>query len=245
MNITHITDLLRAYYIEHKKRLFIFCLATFAVMVWGYSASALPEISIFVPYFFLWILAGNFFQYSLKKNNTAHFFNLPVTAGEKLTAAIIVLLILGIVLEISGFAGAFTGRVLIRPILYSGNSVMLTYRMSLWDSFGMFWEGNLYFVATLSVFLFGSIYFKTKAFLKTLVCGIGFLMGIALYNMILLLIVFGTCTPFTSGEYSFELVSETNLLHDSFYAVWTYIIPVAATLFFLSLTYLRLKETEV
>ena len=247
MNITHISYLLRAYFIENKRMLLICCLATFAVLAWVYSTTTYPELSVALPYIFMLIIAGRFFQSSLKKNNTIHFFNLPVTSGEKLTSAIIVLIISSIILYLLAVGGAYTGHYFIRPILfpeasmsfYNGNVI------SVWETIRMNFEFYLYLVALIAAFLFGSIYFKKKAILKTICLGGGFLFAISLYNLLLIFIAFGSTEMFISSEYSFEITSKSSMLHVSFYNHFIYILPCFLILFFLSLTYLRLKETEV
>jgi hypothetical protein len=245
MNITHISYLLRAYFIENKRMLLICCLATFAVLAWVYSTTTYPELSVVLPYIFMLIIAGRFFQSSLKKNNTIHFFNLPVTSGEKLTSAIIVLIVSSIALYLLAVAGAYTGHFFLRPVLFPGASMQFYNGVSLWETIRMDFEFSLYLVASIAAFLFGSIYFKNKAILKTITLGGGFLFAVSLYNLLLIFIAFGSTDMFIGGEYSFELTSRTSMLHTSFYDFYRYIIPCILSLFFLSLTYLRIKETEV
>ena len=245
MNITHIKYLLRAYFIENKKMLLICCLATFVVSTWGYSISTYPEFMPMLPYFCTLIIAGRFFQSSLKKNNTIHFFSLPVTSGEKLTTAIIVLIISSIGLYLLAIVGAYTGHCFIRPILFPEASMRFFHDMSLWETFRMDFEFSLHLVASIAIFLFGSIYFKKRAILKTICLGGGFLFAISLYNLLLIFIAFGSSEMFISSEYSFEITSKSSMLHFSFYDHFIYILPCFLILFFLSLTYLSLKETEV
>lgn len=246
MNITHVKHLFRAYLIENKKWLLIFCLVIFGMFTWGFSVSAMPEIAPVMPFIFTFVIASRFFQPSQKKSNATHFFTLPVTAGSKIASAISIILIFGIIFHIIGFAGAYTGRFLIRPMLFS-DIMELTYRFNLRDLYVMTPEWYLFYAVVTSVFLFGSIYFKKNAFWKTTACGIGFLMSVALYNLLLQFIAFGTweLTTIDSGI-SFDLISKMNIFHISFYGEYiAYGILSITTLFFLFLTWLRLKETEV
>ncbi|MCL2041589.1 MAG: hypothetical protein FWG84_06090 [Bacteroidales bacterium] len=244
MNITHIINLLRASFIERRKMLLILTIIAFAAAILE-SINGLAEISPALPFGFLIVIAGIFFQSSLKRNNSAHFFNLPVTAGEKLLHAIIALVILLVVFHITVIAGTYVGYYLIRPIFNSAENILIVRGMSIWELNILDLEAYLSCAAALSVFLFGSIYFKRKAFIKTLALGVGFLIVIALYNLLLLFIAFGSIDPFAGGEYSWEITSRVNMLHVSFSEGYEYIIFPIITLFFLSLTYLRLKETEV
>jgi hypothetical protein len=205
------------------------------------SINGLLEISSALPFVFVIIIAGMFFQSSLKRNNNVHFFNLPVTAGEKLVNAIAVLTIFAIVFHIMVVVGTYTGYYFIRPAFNIGANMfvvdgMSILKLSIWDS-----EKYALFATALSVFLFGSIYFKRMALLKTFAIGVGFLIAIALYNLLLRFIAFENLTSFTKGEDSFKI----NMFHTLFYGGYEYIIPIIITLFFLSLTYLRLRETEV
>ena len=244
MNTTHIINLLRAYFIEHRKMLLILTIIAFAAATLE-SIDGLLEMSHGAHVIIMIVIAGIFFQPSLKRNNSAHFFNLPVTAGEKLVNAIIVLTTFMILLQIIIVAGSYIGYYLVRPVFHNGANMfvvngMSILKLSVWDA-----TGYLRCAAVLAVFLFGSIYFKKKAFIKTFAVGAGFVTGISLYNLLLLFIAFGSINPVASGEYSFENTGCIHMLTTSFYGGYEYIIFPVITLFFLSLTYLRLKETEV
>jgi hypothetical protein len=246
MKITRINHLLRAYFIENKKILLIFSLATFATLAWVYTVSTYPELTLALPYFFMLFIAGRFFQSSLKKSNSTHFFNLPVTNGERLASALTILIVSSIALYILAVAGAYIGHHFIRPILFpEANMRFYNNDMSVWSTIAINFEFTLYLVAAISIFLFGSIYFKKKAFWRTIACCGLFLFAVALYNMILLLIAFGNMNMFIGGDYTFDITSRSSMLHTSFYDILIYIILCILTFFFLSLTYLRLRETEV
>ena len=245
MNITRIINLFKAYFIEYKKKLLILSIIIFAVAMLE-SIDGLLEFSVALHFGILIAVAGMFFQPSLKRNNSTHFFNLPVTAGEKLAHAIVVLVTLTVVFHIITVAGTYAGYYLIRPIFNTGVNRFVVNGMSILEESIWYLEVYFLFAAALSTFLFGSIYFKKMALFKTMAFGVGLLLIILpLYNLLLLFIAFGSSAPFTGGEYSFEITSSVNMLHTSFYEGYTYIILSVITLFFLSLTYLRLKETEV
>jgi hypothetical protein len=231
MNITHIINLLRAYFIENKKRLLICGSIAF---VWEILASILHWPALFLPYFILFFLVC-FTIFGVK--NRAHFLNLPASTAEKFIHAILLFFILGIGLYLLSIAGAYTAKYLICPILYSGTSKSIygdtnIFRSSIWTT-----KDYLTYAATISVFLFGSIYFKSNAFIKTAGSILGVSFGISMYFLMLLYFFFGkninSIGNSTVGGIDFSFIG------DYYYVTSTLII-----LFFLSLTYLRLRETE-
>jgi hypothetical protein len=243
MDITRIINLFRAYFIEKKRKLLIMTIIAFAVATLQSIDGSLNTL-IALPFIFTTVLAGMFFQSSLKRNNSVHFFNLPVTAGEKLVNAIVVLITLTITFYIIVVAGTYTGYYLLRPAFNLGNGSivdgMVILKSSIWYS-----ELYLLFAAILSVFLFGSIYFKRNAFWKTLLSGLSFLLGIALYSLLLFWIAFRGVENSNLYWSNYDNSTNINLSDYLFFPNYEYIIPIIITLFFLSLTYLRLKETEV
>ena len=240
MNITNILNLFRAHYIENKKRLIRGCLIAFGITAFIFtieSSSGRILNGFTIP--FLCILSGTFYQHSLKKSNAIHFFNLPVTACEKLIHAILVLIIVGIGIQPLLLAGAYAGQYLFQPIFFHDLFVNnLSLHFNIWEQSLMSWKEYLYLGAGVSAFLFGSIYFKKNAFWKTLGAGFGFLLGSALYSFLLFYIVFGNINEM-QNDFSF------NFVESPFLQNYHYIIPIALIAFFLSLIYLRLRETEV
>lgn len=166
-----------------------------------------------------------------------HFFNLPTTTGEKFTHALIVILSAGIALRILAITGALTGHFLIRPLIYFESSSILSgmdiLKMNIWS-----FSDYLVNAFVISGFLFGSIYFKKSALIKTFAITIGFLFGIAFYFVGLIYVVFG------KSSLSDESIN-IDIANFVFLQNYYYLIPVVLALFFFSLTYLRLRETEV
>ena len=241
MNRTRIVNLLRAYFIENKKMLLICCIITFGVNVIRYANRGMPEFSPLIPYIIMLWLAGTFFQPLLKKNNSLHAFNLPVTASERLIHAIVIILTFGIVIHLLTLAGAYIGYYGIHPLLNTNMNdlrLIINGSPSIWEQSMLSWDMLLLYFTAVSAFLFGSIYFKKNAFWLTIVSGIIFLFGVALYNILLLYIVFGT----TNMDFHLNLF----ILHVSFWeTVIFYIVSAVAIVFFWVVSYFRLKETEV
>jgi hypothetical protein len=245
MNITHLIHLFRAYFIENKKTLLICCLISFGLLALAFATNAMPEILPVTPYLIMLWIVGSFFQFSLKKNNSVHFFNLPVTTAEKFTHSILAILFIGIVIHTLAFAGAYFGYYVIYPLLHVNIDEVrwiANGRMSIWEQ--LTWTKPIYWTygVGLAAFLFGSIYFKTKAIFKSLGSGLGFLTGIGFYFWALVSITF---RALFNGESQYRSSVNINLTDTPFWQEHYYVIPIALIVFFLSLTYLRLKETEV
>jgi len=236
MNIFNITNLFRAYFIENKKMLLLCSIITFASLACGFTDNSMPEFSPVLPWLILLWIAGTFFQPILKRNNSTHFFNLPVSTGEKLLSATCLIIIMGCILFLLSLAGAYTGRYLIRPLIYFKS---MEFPNTIIECLNFNIDAITYFGAALFGFLFGSIYFKKNAFWKTLVSGLGVLFGIALYSLALISIAFST--KFENSDYPINI----NLGDYQFVQNYHYIFPLVLLVFFLFLTYLRLKETEV
>jgi len=218
----------------------ICCLIVFAAATLDFTLSYSAGLSIFLACFIPYWVAGRFFQSSLKSTNSTHFFNLPVTTGEKLLNATITVIVLGFIIELFLVAGGYLGYYGIRPVLnpeqeciYQKIGVDLFYG-ELYD-----WKMYLYYAVPLFVFLFGSIYFKKNSFWKTFGCGMGFFAGIAFYILVLLAI------SFRNFDETLLSSNATVELRDYSFVTQSHIIPIVVILFFISLTYLRLKETEV
>ena len=231
MNITHIINLFRAYLIENKRILLIYCLITFVVTILGFSTNSLQVLAILVPYFILYWVAGTFFQSTLKRDNSTHFFTLPVTALEKFIHAVAVIIFLGVILLALEIAGAYIGAYLLRPLYNIGPIVWQMdksiYKLISFDA-----------LSTLSLFLFGSIYFVKNAFIKTWATVSGITIGAIIYFVGLVFLVFGNIGNIGNSV-------SINLANPYLFENYFYLISIAFALFFLSLTYLRLRETEV
>jgi hypothetical protein len=226
----NINSLFRAYLIENKKTLFILGIIVLGITVFFYTLPSVPEDIRSSPSYLWFWLAGTFFQSYLKKNNSTHFFSLPASTGEKFIHAVVVVLFAGIAIELLSIAGAFIGHYCIHSFFYFDEAN----GMSIFEMNALKFFDYLLNIAIAMGFLFGSIYFKKNAFIKSLAIGIGVLFAVAIY--------FRAMERFIYGETSDGSVAITDLF---FLQNYYFFIPIIFTLFFLVLTYLRLRETEV
>jgi len=230
MSIININSLLRAYFIANKRTLLILGIIIFGITVFFYTLPSVPEDIRNSPTFLWFWLAGTFFQSYLKKNNSTHFFTLPATTGEKFIHAVVVVLFTGIVIELLSIAGAFIGHYCIHSFFYFDEAN----RMNIFEMNSSKFFDYLLNIAIAVAFLFGSIYFKKNAFIKSLAIGIGVLFTVAIYFRAMERVAYG------------ETLDGSVPIADLFFLQnYYYIIPIIFTLFFLLLTYLRLRETEV
>jgi membrane-associated PAP2 superfamily phosphatase len=189
----------------------------------------------------LW-LACSFFQFSLKKNNSIHFFNLPVTTLEKFTHALLAVGVIGIVIHLLAFAGAYTGYYFVRPLFQIEESKWII-DGSLWKELAWHKEAYWGYAAALAALLFGSIYFRTKALIKSIGTFLAFSFASSLYSFLLFYIAFGNI--WNKKELLAEHSININIIDPLSWEEYYYVAPIAVIMFFLSLTYLRLRETEV
>jgi hypothetical protein len=222
--------LFKAYFIENRKTLFLLCLITLGLTVFLFTLPSVPDDVKGAPTYLWFWLAGTFFLPYLKKGSSSHFFSLPATTVEKFIHAVAALLVAGIIIELLNLIGAVIGTYLIHPLFYSDTShVMCIFELSSSRVFEY-----LLNIAIAMAFLFGSIYFKKNAFIKSLAIGIGVLFAVAIY--------FRAMEYFAYGKLLDDSVPVAELFFSHSYY---YFIPIIFTLFFLVLTYLRLRETEV
>jgi len=236
MNIINITNLFRAFLIESKKGLLIGCALTFGIAVLLYSVSVAQEIGLTWVYYALFFVVA-FSPFGFMKNR-AHFFTLPANTAERFIYVLLVIVVLGILFHLLALAGAYLGAYLIQPLIYSGANSYLFSEVNIFKNNLWSWKEYLDFVTLLSPFLFGTIYFKKSAFFKTFGIAMGFLFAIALYFLALVYIIFGNMAFFDDAI-------QINIANSSFLQNYEYIFNILIAVFFLSLTYLRLRETEV
>jgi hypothetical protein len=213
----------------------------------------MPEIIVLTPYLITFWIAGTFFSSSRKKNNSLHFFTFPVTAVERIIHSVLVVLVVAATMHLLSLAGSYIGYYLIHPLLDTNmNDIRwaINGKQSILEQQLMSLETCLYYLAAIFGFLFASLYFKKNAMLK------------AIASVAVLFGIIAIVVHFTGLEYimmpvdkHFPLsvtlngVNRVGIIH---YVMWfkygwlyQLVLPCVGTVFFWSLSYLRLRETEV
>jgi len=241
MNIQHIKNLLRLYFIENWKRdviwtFGILCLATLLfVQMNPREYSNAPEIIVAV--IFLAITPDRLFKNIGRASQRIHYMMIPATSKEKIVTNILlanIYMVLGIAISI------FVGYSLSYLILELRNIPDLPSYMERYASLGT-WDlcGWLTFEAALSIYFFGSIYFRRKGFIKTI--GVCAALGITFF--LLYILVIGLNARCTLGPASADWISYNLSIYDSLEPL--YIVGnIIAIIFFYGLSFLRMKETE-
>jgi len=229
MNITNINSLLKAYFIENKKTLLILCVIIFGTTLFLYTLPSVSEdVRDFPSYLWFW-LAGTFFQPYLRKNSSTHFFSLPASIVEKFIHAVVIVLLAGIAIEALTSAGACVGQYFIRPFFYFSETNVGILELTSSKVFDY-----LLSLAIATGFLLGSIYFRRHAFIKSLAIGIGILFAVAIYFRVMERIVYGKLLDNSAPDAELFFFQDYHSL-----------MLCVLALFFLLLTYLRLRKTEV
>lgn len=192
------------------------------------------------------VLAGTTYKMMSNQPRAMAYLTLPASTAEKTVITIAYLNIYYFILiSVSSFIGFYIGQLLhnaiailpfFRDLIGSPNGH--TFSLSSVE----FSSGNpsklLYNLMWVSIMLFGSIYFKKNAILKTLLTA--FVFGFAIFILDMIVI--------SSASYAFNL-SSMNYMNFPDIPEWIenvtyYAVPSVITLFFWFMTYLRLRETE-
>ena len=191
------------------------------------------------------VLAGTTFKKLAIPSQAVSYFMIPVSTAEKTIVAILFLQLYYIIgIGILSFVGFYIGQIIHNLILFipffkqlfieiESTTPHFTLSSISYSDIG---TSLLNLTLYVSIFLFGSIYFRKNAIIKTLLSVGGFIFAIMIINIIILGIV-NINHPY--NHTSFNLVNlsvETNII--------SYTLKVLAILFFWFITYLRLKETE-
>lgn len=195
----------------------------------------------FIYILILTIMASHFFKFMASPSKGISYLMLPTNAIEKtITAVIITHIIYPFTYGITFFAGNLLGKAI--GTMLVNNIFTMENTFVPFSDFSSFLDLYL----ALSIFLFGSIYFKSHAFRKTLLCvfGIGIIITgiIAIINCkgISLLNIPYYIENWNSGSPLLEQLEKANKLKDASILILSLIlIP-----YFWTMTYIRLKETE-
>lgn len=241
MNTKNIKNLLKAYFIENwKTDLFQFGILA-AVVLFGIIMSGRGSnmnFPIAVSMIFLMIYPERLFRNLHGNSPRIHYLSIPASNNEKVVAnmllaniyyvvGLVVSCALGLVLahlylKIRGFEGVDFCNV------FDGNAA-----------------GILLIFATLSVFFFGSIYFRRRTTLSTI--GVGMLIGMVFSLLLTLTLWVNGITLIPKGaafhDYIWSFDSSISI-SDTMENIMGYAGLSIIIIYFYALSFLRLKETE-
>lgn len=234
MNIQNIKNLFKAYFIENwKTDLFQFGILAVIVLFKTIMIGGVNELksAIFIASIFLMIYPSRLFRNLHNNSQRIHYLSIPASNSEKVltnmalaniyyVAGLILSCAIGLglshlYLTMRGFEGVHINTFL------SGVGVMLI-------------------LVLLSIFFFGSIYFRRKTTLATL--GVGLLIGTIIITLYAL-------TLWVNG---IILIPKDAAYNDYMWSYSSTVIPDAVQMvilglmmvFFYGLSFLRMKETE-
>ena len=192
----------------------------------------------------LLVLAGTTFKMLTSQPRAMAYLTLPASAAEKTVVTIAYLNIYYfLLLSVSSFVGYYFGQLLqnliavipfVRGIFgFDGEHVFNLSAVS-FDGFG---DNLLTLTMVISILLFGSLYFRKHAILKTLLTACVFGFAILILDMI---VIASVTSGFSLTAHNFDLPDTPQWLH----TLIDYAVPSIVTLFFWFMTYIRLRETE-
>ena len=192
----------------------------------------------------LLVLAGTTFKMLTSQPRAMAYLTLPASAAEKTVVTIAYLNIYYfLLLSLASFVGYYFGQLLqnliaiipfFRDLFSAEGSHTITLSAVSFKDFG---DNFLALTAGISILLFGSLYFRKHAILKTLLVFCGFAFALFLLDMIVI----------ASAGSAWDLTFHNVNLPDLPGWVGTlieYTVPSVVTLFFWFMTYIRLRETE-
>lgn len=238
MNIKNISNLLKAYFIENwKTDLFQFGILAAIVLLFTIMNGTVSTLNfpIFAASIFLLVYPARLFGNLHNNSRRIHYISIPASNSEKVVTNIVlanVYYVLGLVVACSlGLALAH---------LY------LTMRGFAGVHLQTFFNGTMAMVlfAQLSMFFFGSIYFRRKTFLATL--GVSLLIGTIFSTLVsLTLFVNGMLLipkDASFNDYIWSFSSDS--MSENSTMIFINVIMGLEMVFFYGLSFLRMKETE-
>ena len=224
--------LFKRYFCENWKKDVIVAAIIFAVEILTSLEQQVSTISWLVLFVFFILYSGRIFGMLGKPQRAINYLMLPASRGEKLSVNIIlshfyypILLIVASCLGIwasSFFCYFIYDEFTFKSIDFLGNTTFWGVDL---------WYFTLFLLLNNAVMMFGSVYFRKAAVIKTLLCEAAFFI---LYAIVMVLIIF--------KMYIHQLYLTTDKIAYGNIVFSVFILCVTA--FFWILSYLRLKETE-
>lgn len=251
MNINNIKNLLIAYFIENWKKdvinLSVMALITLVFNFIGPSHDSVIEVVVAVIWLFLY--ASRIFNELGNSSKSIHYLMIPANHYEKTISAMLLVNIYFVVLMAAGIWIGYSISYFLQNQILSAlydPSTLGSY-MSRYQS-SVFGEGLLAFYVVLSVFFFGSIFFRRKAFVKTILWTV--LIAIA-FGGIITFVTWLNMKSFGAASFNGDIHILFPLTHQDPQIVnkvisdgCGYCIECVVIIYFYVLSFLRLKETE-
>lgn len=224
MNIHNLVNLTRRYFMESGRKditTFLTVVLIIAIIDFIQPLGVNDTFMILVLNIMGIIYAGRVFGIFQPISKTIHYLTIPASSGEKtLLNACLVYLYYNALLVAALFLGSVLGELLRKLIISS-------YEFRLY--FPLTWNELFTLLTFESVFMFGSIYFRTHPVVKTLLWMLAVSMGLFLVD--------SSIMTFYSPKSIFKF-SQFDMDRIRLY------ISIVIFVFFNFMTWLRLRETE-
>jgi len=224
--------LLMRYFVENWKINVFFLVPIFIL---GLLSVAMP-IYVIV----LCIFTGTYFYNFSKTEQNTHYFLIPASTFEKFTVNLFLIYIyLTFLFVLTLFFGVLFKEIL-SFIIYNKNMNLLNVSSVYFSQFNV--NQMLFIFVIQSILMFGSIYFKKNALLKTI---------ISIFSTLLMMGIVFIITIYVNIDHSTNLLfTVDNINMKSPHILWIkeyipFIFSFIIISFFWVLSYLRLRESEV
>lgn len=244
LSFNRIKYLFSKYFIENWKKditnfLILFIISGFA----GYNLNNTSSIANFVLVIMILVYASSTFGMLSYKPKAMNYMLIPASSQEKLIVNIILVNIyyLG-VLYISYIAGFFAGNS-IYVLMHSGGYSLLPFK----EYASIDYNVILGLLLIQSIFIFGSVYFKRKAFLKTILAIFCFGLFIAFIDggLVYFLTENHSMTITTNQYYMDGTSTGMKRFIDEYGQILQIVWSIIFTLYFWVMSFIRFRETEV
>lgn len=240
MNIKNITNLLKAYFIENwKTDLFQLGILSAVILFGAILNGGRGDISSFamtVAVIFLMIYPERLFRNLHGNSPKIHYLSIPASNGEKVVAN----MLLTNIYFVAVVALACALGLGLAQLYLTVRGLGGLHLQNIGD-----WDWILAVYVGLSVFFFGSIYFRKRTTLTTF--GVGLLI-ITLFSVLFTVTMFANGMMLIPKDAAFhDYLWNFNFsfsLSDKASSVLAYITVVVIIIYFYVLSFLRMKETE-
>lgn len=234
ISFNRVSLLLQRYFHENWKMDLIMAAIVFAVDTLSSLQQGSSSMSIFMIIVLLAIYSGRMFAILGRPHGAINYLMLPASSLEKIFTGIV---LSSLYFPIVLFAASLLGIMASIPvcaIIYNSGLVMKSITLFPGVEFtakiiiGM----ALFILMTNSTMMFGSVYFKRKAAIKTMLCILAFYFVLVALSIILILIIYkGNFMP-------------TGIDAPDYAYIIGYVAMAIIMVFFWFMAYLRLNETE-